>query len=414
MELQGKKILVGITGGIAAYKVCEVISQIIQAGALVRGVMTEAAREFITPLSITTLCRYPVALDEHFWQPIHQQPLHIQLAEWADLLVIAPLTAHTLSKLAYGLADNLLTNTVLASTCPILVVPAMNTDMWEQQVVQRNWINICGDGGEASSEENRYHALEPTSGLLACDRLGKGRMAEPEAIYSYITSLLYTQGRRDLGGKKVLISGGSTREYLDAVRFLGNPATGKMGIALALAAYHRGAEVIFVAGNIDSSLLDSLPLLELIPVVTALEMHHKMLHYFGEADITIMAAAVADLKPAQIYADKLPKSKLNSSLELSAVADIVADLGNRKQPHQKLVGFAAQTGDIITPAQEKLRRKKLDAIAANPLDQPQSGFAGDYNQAVLIDRHQRQLQVLPCSKLHLAHHIFDFVRTIDR
>jgi len=406
MELQGKKILVGITGGIAAYKVCEVISQLIQAGASVRGIMTEAAREFITPLSVTTLCRYPVALDEHLWQPIHQQPLHIHLAEWADLLVIAPLTAHTLGKLAHGLADNLLTNTVLASTCPILVVPAMNTDMWEQQVVQRNWSDICGD--------DRYHTLEPNSGLLACDRLGKGRMAEPDAIYSYIISLLYTQGRRDLQGKKVLISGGSTREYFDAVRFLGNPATGKMGIALALAAYHRGAEVIFVAGNIDSGLLDSLPLLELIPVATALEMHHKMLHYFGEADITIMAAAVADLKPAQVYADKLPKHKLKSPLELLPVADIVADLGNRKQPHQKLVGFAAQTGDIITPAQEKLRRKKLDAIAANPVDQPRSGFAGDYNQAVLIDRHERQLQVLPCSKLHLAHHIFDFLRTIDR
>lgn len=405
MELQGKKILVGITGGIAAYKVCEVISQLVQAGASVRGVMTEAAREFITPLSITTLCRYPVALDEHFWQPVHQQPLHIQLAEWADLLVIAPLTAHTLGKLAMGLADNLLTTIVLASTCPILVVPAMNTDMWLQRTVQRNWLDIC--------EDSRYHCLEPNSGLLACDRIGKGRMVEPQAIYSYITSLLYTQGRRDLRGKKVLISGGSTREYIDAVRFMGNPATGKMGIALAHAAYHRGAEVFFVAGNIDSSLLESLPLLELIPVVTALEMHQKMLHYFGEADITIMAAAVADLKPTQIHADKLPKSKLSSSLDLSPVADVVADLGNRKQPHQKLVGFAAQTGDIITPAQEKLHRKKLDAIAANPIDQPQSGFAGDYNQAVLIDRHQRQLQVLPCSKLHLAHHIFDFVRTID-
>lgn len=412
MELQGKKVLVGITGGIAAYKVCEVISQLIQAGASVRGIMTEAAREFITPLAVTTLCRYPVALDEHFWQPIHQQPLHIQLAEWADLFVIAPLTAHTLGKLAMGLADNLLTNTVLASTCPILLAPAMNTDMWLQPTVQRNWLDISRNVGKASPEENRYHCLEPDIGLLACDRVGKGRMAEPEAIYSYITSLLYTQGRRDLWGKKVLISGGSTREYIDAVRFMGNPATGKMGIALAHAAHHRGAEVVFVAGNIDSSLLKSLPSVDLVPVVTSVEMHHQMLHYFGEAQITIMAAAVADLKPSEIHADKLPKSKLSSSLKLLPVADIVADLGNRKQPHQKLVGFAAQTGDIVTPAQEKLRRKKLDAIAANPIDQPQSGFAGDYNQAVLIDRHQRQLQVLPCSKLHLAHHIFDFVRTI--
>jgi len=405
MELQGKKILVGISGGIAAYKVCEVISRLIQAGASVRGVLTEAAREFITPLSITTLCRYPVALDEHLWQPTHQQPLHIQLAEWADLLIIAPLTAHTLAKLATGLADNLLTNTVLASTCPILVVPAMNTDMWEQRPVQRNWIDLKGD--------DRYHALEPRSGLLACDRVGNGRMVEPETIYSHITSLLYTQGWRDLRGKKVLLSGGSTREFIDAVRFIGNPATGKMGIALAHAAYHRGGEVTFVAGNIDSSLLDFLPPVDLISVVTAKEMHQAMLGHFETADITIMAAAVADLKPSQRYPDKLPKSKLSSSLALSPVEDIVADLGTRKQSHQKLVGFAAQTGDIITPAQEKLRYKNLDAIAANPIDQPNSGFAGDYNQAVLIDRHHRQLQVLPCSKLHLAHHIFDFVRTID-
>lgn len=405
MELQGKKILVGICGGIAAYKVCGLISQLVQAGASVRTILTAGAREFITPLSITTLCRYPVALDEHFWEPTHQKPLHIQLGKWADLLVIAPLTAHTLGKLATGLADNLLTNTVLASTCPILVAPAMNTDMWQQRPVQRNWLELTTD--------DRYHCLAPEVGLLACDRTGQGRMAEPEAIHSYIKSLAYTQGRRDLQGRKVLISGGSTREYLDAVRFLGNPSTGKMGIALAYAAYHRGAEVTFVAGNIASELLTTPPPGELVPVVTAAEMHKKMLEYFPAADLTIMAAAVADLQPSQYHPGKLPKDKLNSPLKLLPVADIVADLGKRKQPHQQLVGFAAQTGDIIAPAQEKLHRKNLDAIAANPVDQPQSGFASDRNQAVLIDRHQRQLQVLPCSKLHLAHHIFDFLRTID-
>ncbi|NJL90560.1 MAG: bifunctional phosphopantothenoylcysteine decarboxylase/phosphopantothenate--cysteine ligase CoaBC [Coleofasciculaceae cyanobacterium SM2_1_6] len=404
MELKGKKVLVAISGGIAAYKVCGVISQLVQAGASVRSILTGSAREFITPLTITTLCRSPVALDEHFWEPTHQQPLHIQLGEWADLLVIAPLTANTLAKLTTGLADNLLTNTVLASTCPILVVPAMNTDMWEQRTVQRNWQDLCLD--------KRYHCLEPESGLLACDRTGKGRMAEPEVIYSQIKSLLYTQGQRDLQGKKVLISGGSTREYLDAVRFLGNPATGKMGIALAQAAYHRGAVVTFVAGNIAQELLKALPPVQLITVISAQEMHREMLHYFPTAELTIMAAAVGDLTPARYYPGKLPKEKLEAALELLPVVDIVAELGHSKQAHQKLVGFAAQTGDIITPAQEKLQRKKLDAIVANPVDQPHSGFAGDYNQAVLLDRSSRQLQILPCSKLHLAHHIYDFVRTI--
>jgi phosphopantothenoylcysteine decarboxylase/phosphopantothenate--cysteine ligase len=320
------------------------------------------------------------------------------LGEWADLIVIAPLTANTLAKLAYGMADNLLTNTILASTCSVLLAPAMNTDMWQQVAVQRNWQQLLTDG--------RFYGMETGSGLLACDRIGAGRMAEAAEIFVYIQSLLHTQGNRDLAGKQVLISAGGTREYLDPVRFIGNPSTGKMGLALAQAALHRGAKVILVhcPANWD------VPLgVEAIAVVSAEEMQQVMLEHLTNADIIIMSAAVADVKPRDYSTEKLPKRSLPENLPLAAVPDIVAELGNRKQPHQYLIGFAAQTGDIITPAKEKLQRKKLDAIVANPIDKVDSGFGSDHNQAVFLDKSGRELEIPTCSKLEMAHYLFDFV-----
>ena len=192
------KVLVGIGGGIAAYKVCEVISGLFKAGIEVKVILTESAQQFITPLTVATLSRHPAHTDQDFWQPIYHRPLHIELGEWADLLLIAPLTANTLGKLAQGLADNLLTNTVLASTCPVLLAPAMNTEMWNQVAVRRNW--------QLLSQDSRYHSAGPAVGLLACDRVGTGRMSEPDTILPYITSLLHTHGKRDLLGKRVLIS----------------------------------------------------------------------------------------------------------------------------------------------------------------------------------------------------------------
>ena len=240
------RVLIGVGGGIAAYKVCEVISTLVQTGIEVRAILTAAAQDFITPLTLTTLCRHPAYTDKNLWQPTHTRPLHIELGEWADVLLLAPLTANTLAKLATGLADNLLTNTVLASTGPILVAPAMNTTMWRQPPVQRNWQQLIQD--------NRYHTLGPDLGLLACDTVGAGRMSEPPAIVTYVKSLLWTGGKRDLKGKHLLISAGGTREHLDPVRFLGNPATGKMGIALAEAACHRGATVTLVHGHLPERL----------------------------------------------------------------------------------------------------------------------------------------------------------------
>ena len=393
-----KRVLVGIGGGIAAYKVCEVVSTLFKSGVEVRVILTHSAQEFITPLTFATLSRHPAYTDESFWQPIHSRPLHIDLGKWADVFLIAPLTANTLAKLACGMADNLLTNTVLASHIPILLAPAMNTDMWEQVAVQRNWRQVLTD--------SRFYGMDTASGLLACDRVGAGRMAEPPEIVAYVQSLLHTSGKRDLAGKRVLISAGGTREHLDPVRFIGNPSTGKMGLALALAALHRGASVTLVHAPASWDV----PLgVQAIPVVSAEEMRSYMLEYLPNAEVIVMSAAVADVKPKEYSQQKLAKRSLPQALPLEPVPDIITELARRKQPHQKLIGFAAQTGDIVTPAREKLARKNLDAIVANPIDEPDSGFGSDNNKAIFLDKQGRQVEIAPCSKLQMAHHLFDFL-----
>lgn len=399
--LTGKRVLIGIGGGIAAYKVCEIISTLAKSGVEVRAILTATAQQFITPLTVTTLCRHPAYTDQSFWQFLHSRPLHIELGEWAELMLLAPLTADLLGKLTHGLADDLLTNTLLASTCPVLLAPAMNTAMWQQQSVQRNW--------QQAQTDPRYHSVGPGNGLLACDTLGLGRMAEPGQIVPHLTSLLHTAGKKDLAGKQILISAGGTQEYLDPVRFIGNPATGKMGLALAQAALHRGAAVRLVHGPVH---WDEPPGVQAVPVVSAEQMRRSLLEYFPAADWIIMAAAVADVRPVHRALEKLPKQSLPPVLPLEPVPDILTELSRLKQPHQQLIGFAAQTGDILAPAQRKLVEKKLDAIAANPVDQPGSGFGSEHNQAILLDHHGRQVEVKPCSKLQMAHALFDFIQEV--
>ncbi|MBD2136309.1 bifunctional phosphopantothenoylcysteine decarboxylase/phosphopantothenate--cysteine ligase CoaBC [Anabaena sp. FACHB-1237] len=395
---QSKKVVIAVGGGIAAYKVCELVSKLFQSDVEVRVVLSNSAQKFITPLTLATLSRHQSYTDADFWQPIYSRPLHIELGEWADLIVIAPLTANTLAKLNYGMADNLLTNTVLASTCPVLLAPAMNTDMWEQSTVQKNWQELLTN--------SRFYGIETGSGLLACDRIGAGRMAEPAEILTYIQSLLHTQGKKDLIGKQILISAGGTREYLDPVRFIGNPSTGKMGLALAQAALHRGAKVTLVHGAANWPV----PLgVKGIAVMSAEEMQRVMLENMQDADMIIMSAAVADVKPRDYSSQKLPKRSLPENLPLVQVPDIIAQLSNHKQPQQILIGFAAQTGDIITPALEKLQRKKLDAIVANPIDKIDRGFGSDNNEAVFLDKQGRKIEIPACSKLEMAHCLFDFV-----
>jgi phosphopantothenoylcysteine decarboxylase / phosphopantothenate---cysteine ligase len=398
-----KRVLVGIGGGVAAYKVCEVISTLVKAGLEVRAILTDSAQQFITPLTIATLCRHPVYTDKDFWAPIHERPLHIQLGEWADVFLIAPLTANTLGKLALGLADNLLTNTILASTCPVLVAPAMNTAMWEQQSVQRNWTQLC--------QLERIHSIGPGTGLLACDTIGAGRMAEPNEMASYLQSLLSSQGNRDLQGKSILISSGGTREYLDPVRFIGNPSTGKMGMALALAAWHRGATVRLIQAA--SFEVPPGSAIAATTVVSAAQMEMELVAALPSADWIIMAAAVADVRPQKTALVKLPKHELPEQLPLESVPDLVRSLSTLKQPHQRLIGFAAQTGDIVAPAVAKLQRKGLDAIVANPIDLPESGFGQERNEAIFIDALGMQTPIPLCTKLEMAHRILDLVLNLD-
>ena len=405
-DWKGRRVLLAISGGIAAYKVCTIASTLGKAGADVRAILTDSAQQFVTPLSFSTLCRQPALTDEDFWNATQGRPLHIELGEWAEVILIAPLTANSLAKLAHGVADNLLTNTVLASTCPVLLAPAMNTDMWEQQAVQRNWRQLL--------EDPRFHGTDPGVGLLACDRQGAGRMAEPAQLLAQLESLLHQSkthrlGQRDLAGKRILISGGCTQEFIDAVRFIGNPSTGRMGIALALAAQHRGAQVTLIHGPMHSADVEVATNLHRLPVTRAAEMQQVLESAWPQQDWLLMAAAVADLTPASHYPHKLPKSELPNPLPLTAVPDLVAAISKQKQPQQKIIGFAAQTGDIMPPAQAKLHRKGLDAIVANPVDQANSGFGSDRNNGLFITAQAKPVPLPPSSKLTMAHRIYDAI-----
>ncbi|MEO1620410.1 MAG: bifunctional phosphopantothenoylcysteine decarboxylase/phosphopantothenate--cysteine ligase CoaBC [Cyanobacteria bacterium J06632_3] len=405
-------VLIGVTGGVAAYKVCEVTSTLAKAGVEVRVVMTTKAQSFVSAVTFAALSRRPVCSDQDFWSAQQGRPLHIELGEWADVFVIAPLTANTLAKLAHGFADNLLTNTVLASVCPILLAPAMNTDMWRQVSVQRNWQQLLTEATSISAGRpaSRYFAVGPGAGRLACDRIGAGRMAEPQEIITAVYSLLHTQGRNDLAGKHLLISTGSTQEYIDPVRFIGNPATGRMGIALAQAAHARGAQVTLVHGPLTPALSQTIPgSIQCHAVTSAAEMEQAMLTNLPQADWVIMAAAVADVRPASMAAQKLPKKALPKALALATVPDIVAQLAQKKTSHQRIVGFAAQTGDVVTPALEKLQRKGLDAIVANPVDKPGSGFASDSNEAVVLLASGEQVAIAHNTKLLVAHQLYDIL-----
>ncbi len=412
------KVLIGITGGIAAYKICEVTSTLAKAGVEVRVLMTQHAQSFVSALTFAALSRHSVYTDVDFWSAQHPRPLHIALGEWADVFLIAPLSANTLGKLAHGIADNLLTNTVLASTCPVLLAPAMNTDMWQQEMVQRNWQQLQIDSANASQfHASRFHSIRPGAGRLACDRIGTGRMAEPTEIVTYLYSLLHTKGQRDLHGKHLLISTGSTQEFIDSVRFIGNPATGRMGIALAQAAVHRGATVTLVHGPLTAALSATIPTdVARIAITTAADMERAMLTHLNAASWVIMAAAVADVRPSQTASTKLPKKELPDALPLSAVPDIVAQLAAQKSQKQLVIGFAAQAGDIITPALEKLKRKQLDAIVANPIDKPNSGFGSLNNEAVILlanssasarQAYPQSVNIPSSSKLQIAHQLYN-------
>ena len=276
--------------------------------------------------------------------------------------------------------------------------------MWQQPTTQRNFQQLLRD--------RRYHAIGPETGVLACDTVGVGRMAEPREILCYVRSLLRSRGQRDWQGKQILISTGGTREYLDPVRFLGNPATGKMGVAIARAAAHRGANAVLICGAVAPDIPPALPNVEIVAAPTAEQMHEAAIARFETADAIFMAAAVADVRPAERSDCKLPKRSLPQALPLVPVPDIVAELAARKQPHQRVIGFAAQTGDPVPPALEKLQRKGLDAIVANPIDRAGAGFASDTNQATWIDAWGNQVELAQRDKLEMAHDLLDLLAAI--
>ncbi|MFT0813368.1 bifunctional phosphopantothenoylcysteine decarboxylase/phosphopantothenate--cysteine ligase CoaBC [Synechococcus sp. OH20] len=401
----GRRLLVGVSGGIAAYKTAVLVSALAQQGAEVRVVLTKAAEQFISPLTLATVSRQPAFTDAEFWQATRGRPLHIELGEWAEALLIAPLSANTLGKVAQGLADNLLTNVVLACHCPVALAPAMNTHMWKAEAVAENWQRLQRDP--------RFWALPTARGRLACDAVGEGRMLEPEALQEYVRALLWTGGKKDWQGKRVLVTAGGTREPIDAVRFIGNPASGRMGVALAVAAACRGANVTLVHGPLGIP-LDPAPFaIRAMPVETAAQLERVLQAEFPQVDLLWMAAAVGDVRPVQVYAGKLPKGDLPPMLPLEPVPDLVAALARHRRPGQLLIGFAAQSGDPLPSAKEKLQQKGLDAIVANPIDQPESGFGSSHNQGYWIPRQGSPERLPWTTKATLAHRLLDLALQLE-
>jgi len=389
--LQNKTVLLGVSGSIAAYKAAELASKLTQAGAAVDVVMTEAATRFITSLTFSSITRRPVASDM-FATPTEFEVEHIALAERADVVVIAPATANVMAKLAAGIADDLLTCTVLATRAPIILAPAMNVNMWEKQITQDNLERLRSRG---------FNIVDPGYGAMACGAVGVGRLADTEQILAAIQQVL---GRRsDLKGKRVVVTAGGTQEPIDPVRHIGNRSSGKMGYALAEAARDRGAEVILISAP---TALPNPADVETVRVQTALQMREAVLNAVTKADVLIMSAAVADYRPVSASKTKLKKeSSPRITLELTRNPDILSEVTGDLIK----VGFAAESENLIESAVAKLKAKNLDLIVANDITAADSGFDVDTNKVILIDRqgNKEELPLLP--KAEVAQKVLDKV-----
>ena len=395
MELTGKHIVLGITGGIAAYKSAEIVSRLRHLGADVHVIMTKNATEFITPLTLRTLAANPVVTDT-FAEPEEWNVEHVALAKLADIFVIAPATANILAKMANGIADDMLSTTVLATKAPVLAAPAMNTGMWTAKATQQN-VSVLKERGVLFSG--------PASGMLACGDEGAGRMSEPAEIVQKIQEILTRE--KDFEGKKLLVTAGSTRERLDPVRFLTNDSSGKMGFAIAEAARDRGAEVTLVKGSTTAPVPGGVTVIE---IESARDLLDVMKKEAPKQDIVIQAAAVADYRPA-VYAKTKIKKKDGEPMviELTENPDIAKTIGAKKKTNQFFVGFAAETDHVAAHAQEKLVRKNLDMIVANDVTKPGAGFNSDTNIVTLITKDAAE--ALPImSKRGVADAILDRIR----
>ena len=397
MDLTGREIVLGVTGGIAAYKSAEIVSRLRHLGANVHVIMTRNATEFITPLTFQTLSANQTVTDT-FSAPEYWNVEHVALAKRAEIFVIAPATANILAKMAAGIADDMLSTTVLATKAPILVAPAMNTGMWTAEATQRNLKTL---------KERGVRTIGPESGRLACGDEGAGRMSEPEAIVEEIYRILTK--KRDYAGTKVLITAGATRERLDPVRFITNDSSGKMGFAIAETARDRGAEVTVIHGSVSAEIPAGV---RTVRIETARDLYDAMMAEAGEQDVIIQAAAVCDYRPAEQKDRKIKKEKgKNLVLELTENPDIARAVGEQKRAGQTLVGFAAETDHVQQNAQKKLAAKNLDMIVANDVTKPGAGFNTDTNIAALITA-DRIIEEPLQTKRQLAEKILDRVMEI--
>lgn len=399
--LKGKNIILGITGGIAAYKSVVLLRCLVKAGAQVQVVMTPAARQFVQPVTLSSLSQRPV-VSEFFTANTGEWHSHVALGEWADAMIVAPATACTLAKMASGVADNMLVTTYLSARCPVFVAPAMDLDMMAHPTTTRNLATLAADG---------VHIIEPETGELASGLSGRGRMEEPEKIAAVLEAFFASE--QSLAGKTVLITAGPTYERIDPVRFIGNFSTGKMGYALARQAAARGAKVMLVTGPTALSVAD-VPSIERIDVESARQMLEAARKAFAQADIAIMAAAVADYAPAVTATSKIKREKDGiDRIELVKNPDIAATLGAQKRPGQILVGFALETDHAIENGRDKLARKNLDAIVVNSLADAGAGFGTDTNKISIISAgSDAPVHFGLKDKSAVAADILDFIETL--
>jgi phosphopantothenoylcysteine decarboxylase/phosphopantothenate--cysteine ligase len=390
--LDGKNIILGVTGGIAAYKAVEITSRLVKLGANVNVIMTKNATMLVQPLTFRYISRNPVSVDM-FDEPESWKPEHISLADNCDLLIIAPATANIIGKLAHGIADDMLSTTALAIRCPVLIAPAMNSHMFANPILQENIKKLKSHG---------FEFIEPDYGLLACGYEGKGRLADPEKIVERIKQTLTL--KKDLVGKTVLVTAGPTREALDPVRFISNRSSGKMGYAIAESSSRRGAEVILISGPTN---LNPPSNVKLIKVESAIQMRDEVMAYASKAQIIIMSAAVSDYRPKEVSQQKIKRGQNTMTITLEENPDILAELGENKKPDQIIIGFSMETENLIENSRKKLEKKKADIIVANDVSKEGAGFGTDTNIVTLIAS-DGQIDELPLmSKYDVANVILD-------
>ncbi|WP_340028880.1 bifunctional phosphopantothenoylcysteine decarboxylase/phosphopantothenate--cysteine ligase CoaBC [Paenibacillus sp. FSL H7-0940] len=398
--LNGKKIVLGVTGGIAAYKAATLCSRLVQKGADVHVIMTASATQFITELTLQTLTRNTVYTDT-FDEREPAVVSHIHLADLADLVLVAPATANVIAKMAHGMADDMLSTTLLATTAPVMIAPAMNVHMYDHPAVKHN-MNLLVERGAMM--------IEPGEGLLACGYVGKGRLEEPDSIVDVVERFFEQRESADraqqgqaslLQGKKVVVTAGGTIERIDPVRYITNDSSGKMGFAIAAAARDLGADVKLVMGSTQAKPPENV---ELIPVQSAQDMYEAVTREWDDADIVVKAAAVADYRPKEVYTEKIKKKGDTLSLELVKNIDILETLGKQKT-HQFLIGFAAETQSVEMYAREKLERKNCDLIVANDVTRTGAGFGTDTNAVHIYDREGLVEELPVMAKDDVAHRL---------